>query len=685
MKPLLWLVFSVLASQTFADDLTRGPAPSWVTIADWQPPPAAKSSGADYEDYLRDYQVNLVTGEEYIHYAFRYLTGKGVQNDSTFSIDYAPDYQTAHLHKLVLWRDGQPIDQLGIAFRNVQRESGLEESMYDGEHTWVGFLKDVRPGDVLEVAYSVQGSNPIFAGRYADTYHVETSYAVDHWSLRLLAKAGHSPEVRNLNLAVKPVVSKWNDLDETVLSSDNVRAVNQDNLAPSDVDKRGRYVVSDWKTWGDVARWALPMYTPQSSPEIAAKARELIQGLSTPDEKLVALLQFVQDKVRYLGIEVGVNSHQPHPPAEVLANGFGDCKDKVMLFCGLAAAARLQAWPVLVHTRNGALVNDEGPTPLAFNHVIAAVASAGSVRYVDATADQQGGPLSERGLSSFVYGLELKPGVTGLTKLPEASKGRRELVQTYQFKTFEQDATVLMEYTFSGTDADDQRRRWEGLSVADWRKDTDEWLHDHYDDAHLTDDPQIVDDRQNNVFRLTYQFTLRHHWKKDGKGYQAEFYPQLVGASLYDPDRVAARDQPYALEHPETVRQVRRIEVPQDWTIEPEDRTVNAPGFRLTSKGKQVTPRLIEIVDEYESLSDRVEPGRWNEYLKALKTGRDNLDWTLTWQPTKPKPVSQQTADETANHSPDTKSDNDSVLPIASAVFGVILFLIIAAAQGASF
>jgi hypothetical protein len=683
MKTATWLLCCLLAQQAFAEDLARGPAPAWVNVADWQPPPASKTTGADYEDYLRDYQVNLTTQEEYVHYAFRYLTGKGVQNDSTFSIDYAPDYQTARLHKLVLWRDGQAIDELGIAFRNVQRESGLEEAMYDGEHTWVGFLKDVRPGDVLEVAYSIQGNNPIFAGRYADTYHVETSYAVNHWSLRLLAPEGHSPEVRGLNTSIKPVVTKWNGLDETTMSSDNVNAVSTDNLAPSDIDQRGRYVVSDWKTWGDVASWALPMYTAQESPEVTAKATELVQGLKTPDEKLVALLQFVQDKVRYMGIEVGVNSHQPRPAAEVLGNGFGDCKDKVMLFCSLASAAGLQAWPVLVHTRSGMLINDEGPTPLAFNHVIAAVVSSVGVRYVDATADQQGGPLTERSVGSFVYGLELKPGTTDLTKLPEGSSGRRELVQTYRFKSFDQDATVLMEYTFAGTDADYQRRRWEGLAVADWRKDTEQWLHEHYGDAHVAGDPTIFDDRQDNVFQLTYKFTLKHHWKKDGKGYQAEFYPQLVGANLYDPDRVAARDQPYALEHPETVKQVRRIEVPENWSIDPEDKTVNGPGFQLTTKAKQVTPRLIEMVDEYRSTSDRVQPAQWDEYLKALRTGRDNMDWTLTWQPSEPK-VTPAAAVTPAPAAP-PKADNDAMLPIGSAVMGVILFLLIAASHGADF
>jgi hypothetical protein len=82
------------------------------------------------------------------------------------------------------------------------------------------------------------------------------------------------------------------------------------------------------------------------------------------------------------------------------------------------------------------------------------------------------------------------------------------------------------------------------------------------------------------------------------------------------------------------------------------------------------------MVDEYQSLSDRVDPSRWDEYLQALKTGRENLGRTITWQPA---------ADQTSHASPAPKSDNAAVLPTASAILGVILALVIAAFQGADF
>ena len=41
-----------------------------------------------------------------------------------------------------------------------------------------------------------------------------------------------------------------------------------------------------------------------------------------------AIYEFVSGQTRYIGIDFGVGRYQPHAAAEVLANQYGDCKDK---------------------------------------------------------------------------------------------------------------------------------------------------------------------------------------------------------------------------------------------------------------------------------------------------------------------------------------------------------------------
>jgi hypothetical protein len=92
------------------------------------------------------------------------------------------------------------------------------------------------------------------------------------------------------------------------------------------------------------------------------------QKLGTPK----ALAQFVQQKIRYVAIEVGVGGYQPHLAEDTFRNQYGDCKDKVTLFRSLMKGINREVYPVLINADRGGLVS-EFPSPLYFNHMIAAI------------------------------------------------------------------------------------------------------------------------------------------------------------------------------------------------------------------------------------------------------------------------------------------------------------------------
>ncbi|MFX8207373.1 transglutaminase domain-containing protein, partial [Acinetobacter baumannii] len=85
-----------------------------------------------------------------------------------------------------------------------------------------------------------------------------------------------------------------------------------------------------------------------------------------PEARLLAALRFVQREVRYLGIEMGANSHAPHPPETVLPRRYGDCKDKTLLTLTLLGRLGIPASPALVHTTERQAAAERLPTPWAF-------------------------------------------------------------------------------------------------------------------------------------------------------------------------------------------------------------------------------------------------------------------------------------------------------------------------------
>jgi hypothetical protein len=106
-------------------------------------------------------------------------------------LDFDPEHEELLLHTLALERvvegETRRVDQLAPErFTLLRREGGLEAQLFDGTHTLVAWLDDVRKGDRLELAYTVRGANPIFDGHVMDGFQLSWPIALARWRHRLL-------------------------------------------------------------------------------------------------------------------------------------------------------------------------------------------------------------------------------------------------------------------------------------------------------------------------------------------------------------------------------------------------------------------------------------------------------------------------------------------------------------------
>lgn len=84
------------------------------------------------------------------------------------------------------------------------------------------------------------------------------------------------------------------------------------------------------------------------------------------------IFNFVSNNISYIALEWGWGGFYPNNPSQTLNNGYGDCKDKVTLLISLLKIVGINAYPVLLSTRNHYDIN-LNPPAVFFNHVIAAV------------------------------------------------------------------------------------------------------------------------------------------------------------------------------------------------------------------------------------------------------------------------------------------------------------------------
>jgi Tfp pilus assembly protein PilF len=145
--------------------------------------------------------------------------------------------------------------------------------------------------------------------------------------------------------------------------------------------------LTSFGSWEDVGKWFAALEKPQLkiTPEIRAKAEELTRGKATDAEKLRAIYNFVSTRFRYISISLGAGRYVPHASSEVLANQYGDCKDKHTLFAALLQAVGIKAYPALV---SSSFQSDPSfATPDLFDHVITAVPQGDSFLYLDTTPE----------------------------------------------------------------------------------------------------------------------------------------------------------------------------------------------------------------------------------------------------------------------------------------------------------
>jgi hypothetical protein len=128
-------------------------------------------------------------------------------------------------------------------------------------------------------------------------------------------------------------------------------------------------------TWPEMGAWqnGLLQGREDASPEIKQKVAELTANSPTPKAKMLALANFMQQDIRYVGIWLGIGGWQPHAASQVFSNRYGDCKDKATLLSVMLREVGIQSYYVVINSERGAVTPSVPPQMGLFDHVILAI------------------------------------------------------------------------------------------------------------------------------------------------------------------------------------------------------------------------------------------------------------------------------------------------------------------------
>ena len=569
------------------------PTPSWVEVVDVDTSVHVAKQNVRWGlyDLLSDYQVRAGDGSEsrYFRTVRSVLSPSGVQNASELELDFDPSFERLILHHVTVVRGDTRIDALEPdEIRVIEKEDQSENRIYDGERTALLFLRDVRPGDVIDYAWSLDGANPILHGRYSGSFDLSSGVPTRRMRHRLVWPAGRPLQWRGAD----PAIVTEGAVQALIWERRNVAALDVEDELPSWYEPWESIEVSEFASWREVAEWANAMFVldERSRTEVASLAAQIASQHPSRDARVTAAIRFVQDEIRYLGIEMGRNSHQPHQPWETLGSRWGDCKDKTLLLVALLRELGLEAYPALVNTRLEEKLAGRLPSPFLFDHVIAQVIDRGRAYWVDGTISEQGGTLTTIETPNDSFALVVSDSTTGLTRVVTNMNGGVAVDQIYTTADYTQPTQLTVKTTYTGSDADAVRSELATLSLEDFAHARINELAVDQPKIQAVGGPLVHDDRLRNVVVVTERYRIPELWK-DGEW---TWYPRVLGAQLTRPSTMI-RSMPLAFTHPLNIRQTVTFNFPEDMPVDKSSAVTESPAFRyaytVDSNGKTVTIR----------------------------------------------------------------------------------------------
>lgn len=611
------------------------PPESWVKpqFYDVTAPSLADATADEYL-LLQEQQINAAEQETFYHTDRQILTSEGVQNDSTITVNFNPNYQSLVFHWVRIWRGKDHLDRLDTnKIEILQQEKDMDQYQLNGEKSAILVLDDVRVGDIIDCAYSLKGENPVFRGHFASLIPVQMEEPAGRLFTRILWPRQKGLYAKAHNCSVQPSLIPGKSTNEFTWDFRQVPAITAEDQLPAWYDPDQWVLLSDFKFWAEVNQWAMALFPPDSSlsRDLSQKISEWKQ-LDDPEAEILAALRFVQEEVRYFGIEIGVGTEKPADPSTVFSRRFGDCKDKSLLFVSILRALGIQAYPVLVNATVGRGINDWQPSAIAFDHCIVQVQCNGQLYWVDPTMNDQRGPLAMHFLPDYGPGLVVAPGTTELTTAPQNTGSPTTTTTEYfTIRGASRPSDLKVVTVAEGRDAEVLRQIYATEKLTEIQARYTHLYSTIYPKIKMSSPMLVEDNEEQNRFQTTAFFSIDDVWGQPDKnqGYSCQFYPVSISRLFDKPDNTDRR-QPLAVDFPQ--HQILRTEVtlPVPMPFAASDRTISGPSFTFRKFGRSAGERLM-MEYEYQSLADSVSPDDVSDYLQRLDDCSKILGDTVVW------------------------------------------------------
>ena len=666
MKLFTFIFFALITNVVFpqSSKLSIAKVPAWVTthVVDYGSTLLDKYATEGYIDVGYEIQVSLASQSEYVRHSKKIISQAGVQNGSQISIVFNPSYQQLFFHAIRIIRNGETINKLQLSnIKTVHQEKELNNFIYNGTLNALLILEDVRKGDIIEWSYTLKGFNPIFKNKYAEDFSLQYGVPMYNIYYKLVVPKERMVKVKNLNTKIEPVISTVDGAQVYEWQKNNVPPLVRQDYTPSWFNPYASILVSEYTSWKEVNNWAMELFPIKA--ELGAALQKMITEIkvkhNSDEQRASAALRFVQDDIRYMGIEMGINSHKPASPAKVFAQRFGDCKEKSYLLCVMLRAMNIEACPVLINSDGKKATDSLLPAPTAFDHVTVRVKLDNDYYWLDPTIAYQRGNIKNLFYPDYQKGLVIDAATTEITTIVFKRVSKQHIVEYFTATDIEGGATLVVTTIFQGGEADVVRNDFNEESNTELLESYKKFYAAYYDDI-KADSLTYTDNDSSGIFTTKEYYSLPQFWTKTKAVKRFSFSAFIINSHIKKP-KDKSRTMPFRLAYPSKYDEEVIILLPDNWKVNESETHVKNECFAYNNLFYSAF-NTVHIAADYENFKDNGSIEDASIYFKDMATidGDNNFEITS----------GNDNVENVASNNP-VNLKNDNI------VSGIVIFLVV--------
>ncbi len=317
-------------------------------------------------------------------FEFRPTTAAAARAEAQQAISYSPSLEDLTITEAYTEKpDGRRIPVLPQAVHDQLPRGSQDLSSFSDQRQKVLVFPEVSGGDVLVYAWKRTVHMPVFAGQFMTNVYMSRNNPWGEMTLTIRAPASLPLHTETHDMAASvetegaDLVYRW--------QATNPASRAPDTAATGPYDRLPRVFVSSFPGYQAFATAYAGLANPKAevTPTVQALSDRLTVGITDRREQARALYDWVSLNIRYVAVYLNMGALEPHPADTVIADGYGDCKDHVVLFDALLAARGIKAEFAMINLGNHYTLSAP-PTFAQLNHAISYLPEFGL--YADTTA-----------------------------------------------------------------------------------------------------------------------------------------------------------------------------------------------------------------------------------------------------------------------------------------------------------